>query len=488
MKIAIVGAGIGGLSAAIALAAQGHTVQIFEKEAQPGGKLGQRIIDGFRFDTGPSVITMLEVYDRLFTLAHRNIHDYVTFKRLDPITRYFWPDGLVLDATADLDAMCERIAQFSPQDAGHYRQFMSYTQALYARVKEPFLLRSQPTLKAALQMPILDVLRIDAWRTMHQAIAHYLRDPHLVQLFDRFATYNGSSPYMAPATLNVIAHIEMALGAYYPQGGVFELAQAYAKLAAELGVDLHYNTAVTEVQTQNNTVTGIRLHNGAQVQAKTIVINTDHTWAMTNLVRQRHARRTATPNLSSSALVLFIGCEQTNAQLTHHNVLFCDPSQYRQEFDALHTQKQYPSNPTIYLCITCKSDTHHAPPGKENWFAMVNLPSDSAERTNAAQTQAYANAVAKSLTAKLACHGKVRVLDQITPQDFYQAYGTPGGALYGASSNNRLAAFKRPGNRHKNIRGLYFAGGSVHPGGGVPLATLSGMAAASAIQEDHEND
>lgn len=480
--IAIIGAGIGGLSAAIASASSGQHVSIYEQLDRPGGKMGELHEAGFRWDTGPSVITMRHVFERLFRMAGRDFADYVELVPLNPITRYFWRDGLTLDAVANEDAMCAQIAAFAPVDADHYRRFLGYVRQLHDLIGEPFLYRNQPGLKDLFKLPVRDVLRIDALRTMHQAVQAYFRDPHLVQLFDRFATYNGSSPYQAPATLNVIAHVEMALGAWYPRGGVYAIAEGMARLAAELGVEMHYNSPVQKIITQSGRATGLRLHNGETITAEAIIANADVTHTYEHLLpASNRQRRWLEP--SCSGFVLLLGVRRQFATLAHHNILFSDD--YPHEFDDIFKRKIPPSDPTIYICITSKTDPGHAPDGCENWFVLINAPYLTEKYDWVVDADNYATHIKAILQQRLGLQEADILLERrITPADLQNKYGGHKGAIYGFSSNTKMAAFLRPNNRARDVKRLYFAGGSAHPGGGVPLVTLSGMAAATCLQED----
>jgi phytoene desaturase len=281
----VIGAGLGGMSAAIRLASNGWQVTLVEKISRPGGKMGEVREAGFRWDTGPSVITMRHVYEQLFRDAQRDLTDFVDLIPLNPVTRYFWRDGATIDAVADEDAMCENIrAAFGPRDVDGYRKFMRYARQLHDVVSGPFLYRAKPSFRELMKLPLADVFKIDALRTMHQAVKAHFKDPHLIQLFDRFATYNGSSPYQAPATLNVIAHVEMAQGAWYPRGGIYQLALAYERLAKELGVELCYNTPAHEILVKDGATKGVRVAGGQVIEAHAVVCNADFTFAQETLL------------------------------------------------------------------------------------------------------------------------------------------------------------------------------------------------------------
>jgi phytoene desaturase len=475
----VVGAGLGGLSASIALAARGQRVTVVETLDRPGGKMGELRADGFRWDTGPSVITMRDVFERLFELAGRRLADFVTLVALDPVTRYFWRDGLRLDAVTDLDAMCAQIARFSPQDATAYRAFLAHSAQLFDTVKAPFLYRRKPGLRDLIKLPVRDALKIDAFRSMHTSVAAAFQDKHLIQLFDRFATYNGSSPYRVPATLNTIAHVEMTAGAYYPRGGVFQLARAFEQLARELGVEILYRTGARSVLAERGRITGIATDAGV-LKADAVVCNVDFTHAQVHLLGRQPSGRLE-PSCSGFAILL--GVRGTFSDLAHHTLFFSDD--YPREFADIFDKRVPTPDPTLYVCVTSKTDPTHAPAGCENWFVLVNTPYLTANFDWERDGARYAEDVLQLLCSRTGLsEDQIVSRHMITPHDLQTMYGGNRGAIYGFSSNTMTAAFMRPSNRDKKLRGLYYASGSAHPGGGAPLVTLSGMAAAECVLED----
>ncbi len=482
----VIGAGLGGLSAAIRLAGSGWQVTVLEQLDRPGGKLGETRADGYRWDTGASVITMRHVFEQLWREAGSRLQDDVTLLPLDPITRYFWPDGAQIDAVSDADQMADNIrtAGFDARDSIGYRRYMRHVAMLYETIKDPFLQRAQPTMRDLLKLPLADVFKIDAMRSMHAAVRAHFHDPHLIQLFDRFATYNGSSPHRAPATLNVIAHVEMAQGAWYPRGGVYALARGFAQLAARLGVTLCYNTRVSRIDVQGGRACGVQLADGRSQRADAVVVNADYTHAVEALLpTQPKPRRTMEP--SCSGHVLLIKQPVPSAALAHHNIFFCPPDAYAAEFDAIFKTRTPAANPTVYVCITRKTDPDHAPPGHENWFVLVNAPYLSSAWDWRSREPEATRITLDALAQRHGLHiDAAQVHASWTPQTIQDTYNGHRGALYGFSSNNPLAAFLRPANHARSVRGLYFASGSAHPGGGVPLVTLSGMAAAARAMQD----
>ncbi|WP_420630719.1 phytoene desaturase family protein [Candidatus Leptofilum sp.] len=482
-EILIIGAGIGGLSTAIRLAAAGQRVTIYEKNGQVGGKMGQIVADGFRWDIGPSVITMRHVFEELFVSAGRRLEDYLSLEPVDPLTRYFYPDGTILDAKEDPAQMAEQIRQIAPQDVAGYKKYLHYAKQIHRITGPVFIYDKPPTWRSFLRVPFPDWFKIDGLRTMQKAIESHVQSPELRQLLGRFATYVGGSPYLAPATLNVIAHVELSGGVWYPRGGIYVIAQAMAILARELGVTIHTNCGVQEICVENGRFSHLILKNGGKVSGTAVVSNLDVTTTQKHLLKNSQSTiRNSQFDSSCSGFILLLGINKQFPKLAHHNILFSPD--YPAEFNAIFQQGQPPADPTIYIAITSKTDPEHAPDGGENWFVLVNAPPLDDQYDWHTNQQSYRDLVLQ----KIANFGfDVRdhiVTEQIlTPHDLAAGSGAWRGALYGASPNSRWAAFKRPHNRSKQIKGLYFAGGTTHPGGGVPMVTLSGKVAAQLVLE-----
>ncbi len=480
-EIVIIGAGIGGLSAGIRLAAVGQRVRILEKNGAIGGKMGQFRQDGFRWDTGPSVITMRHVFEELFAAAGRDLADYLTLLPVEPLTRYFYPDGVALDATRDLAAMAGQIAALEPRDVEGYLSYLAYAARLHRITGPVFIYDQPPTWRSFLRVPVQDWLKADGLRTMDGAIRQYVRSPHLRQLLGRFATYVGGSPYLAPATLNVIAHVEMTGGVWYPQGGIYQIGAALARLAAELGVVIETGRDVAEIVRENGRCAAVRLTDGTLYPARAVVSNLDVSTTYQRLLPDLPYRPPA--ETSCSGFILLLGVAGESPALAHHNIFFS--ADYPAEFRAIFHDGLPPDDPTIYVAITSKTDPDHAPPGQENWFVLVNAPAADGRFDWSTHAPAYRDRV----LARLAAHGvdlSGRIVSErvITPDELAAQSGAWRGALYGASPNSKFSAFRRPPNRARDVTGLYFAGGTTHPGGGVPMVTLSGKVAAEMVLEE----
>ncbi|MAT98409.1 MAG: hypothetical protein CL608_14795 [Anaerolineaceae bacterium] len=515
--IPIIGAGIGGLSTAIRLAAAGQRVTIYEKNPQIGGKMGQVEADGFRWDIGPSVITMRHVFEELFASAGRRLEDYLTLEPVEPLTRYFYPNDTILDATQDRAQMARQIEQIEPRDVAGYLAYLAYAEQIHRITGPVFIYDRPPTWRSFLRVPFTDWFKIDGLRTMQAAIEAHVQSPELRQLLGRFATYVGGSPYLAPATLNVIAHVELAGGVWYPRGGIYAIAQAMARLARELGVTIHTNCGVQEIVVENGRFQHLLLETGGTVAGTAVVSNLDVTTTRQHLLKnyfnaeaQRrrgfsrwlsklrpqpetssspgpiHNSQFTTHNSpfdpSCSGFILLLGIDKQFPALAHHNILFS--SDYPAEFKAIFAEGQPPDDPTIYIAITSKTDSDHAPAGGENWFVLVNAPPLGDAYDWQANQQSYRDLVLQKI-AKLGFDVREHIVTEqvLTPHDLAEGSGAWRGALYGASPNSRWAAFKRPHNR-SDIPGLYFVGGTTHPGGGVPMVTLSGKVAAELVLED----
>ncbi|MDJ0753147.1 MAG: phytoene desaturase family protein [Ardenticatenaceae bacterium] len=483
--VVIIGAGIGGMSAAIRLAAAGRSVTILEQNERVGGKMGQIMRDGYRWDTGPSVITMRHVFEDLFAAAGRKLDDYLTLEPLEPLTRYFYQDGTILDASADLPTMLSQIEALNPNDVEGYLAYLAYAARIHRITGPVFIYDQPPTPSSFLRVPFPDWFKVDGLRKMSTAIDNFVQAPQLRQLLGRFATYTGASPYLAPATLNVIAHVELNGGVWYPRGGVYAVAKAYERLAGELGVEIRTNQPVEKIVVDaNRRIKGVEAA-GELIPAAAVIANVDVATVYQKLLPQtpaiqKKAQKLVQMESSCSGFILLYGVEGTHQALAHHNIFFS--KDYPAEFESIFKDGQMPGDPTIYAAITSKSDPDHAPQGCENWFILVNAPPLGANWDWDAEGDRYEAHILDLLAARgFDLRDKIRVRQRLTPHDLEGMTGAARGALYGTSSNSMWAAFRRPHNRSAEIEGLYFCGGTTHPGGGVPMVTLSGKVAAELI-------
>ncbi len=474
--VVVIGGGVGGLAAAIRLRVAGHDVTLLERNAVVGGKLAVRERGGFRFDIGPSLVTLPQVLDEPFRLAGTSLADEVDLVRLDPQFRYHWPDGSDLVVG---DRGC---------DVPGWREFIEHGRRIWEVSERTFLagpMERPLQLLRRMQRPS-DLFAIDPLRTLHRAAQRRFADPRMVQLAGRYATYSGSSPFGAPATLGCIAHVESAFGCWHPLGGLGTLRDAFERVARRLGVTIRCDAEVVAVTTgavagtgarSVRRVEGVRLAAGEHVPADVVVANADARHLYTDLLPdERGRRRVERARPSTSGLVVIAGVEGTTPGLAHHNVWFSADD--RAEFAAL-TAGRMAADPTVYACVSSITDPTQAPEGCENWFLLVNAPA-GIELDGAAE--------AERVLAHLAQRGpdlrdRVRFVETITPTDLATRYRSPGGAIYGTSSDGRRAAFVRPANRG-TVQGLYLVGGSSHPGGGLPLVVTSARIVADMVAAD----
>lgn len=486
----MIGAGLGGLAAAIRLAAQGLRVQIFEKNSTPGGKVNTHRACGYSFDTGASLLTMRHVVEELFESADRNIADYLAIQPLDPICRYQWPDGEKFDASTDLERTEGEIERIAPEDVRGFRLFLDDARRKYEVAERTFLAHSLNDLPKLLRPSYArDLAAISSWRTLAVHVRRRFRSPRMQQLFNRYATYNGSSPYKTPAVFALIPYVEFGLGAWYVRGGMYELPAQLTRLARELGVEVHTNAEVEEILIEHGRACGVRLkcdEERQEFRADAVVANSDAVETYRRLIDERARRiytdrRLARIEPSSSGFVLLLGVRRRYEQLSHHNIFFS--LDYPAEFRAIFDELRPVSDPTIYICATSRTDASQAPANHENLFVLVNAPATSDRTDWTKEASGYRDLIISKLEASglEGLNGAVDYERVITPEDFQATYHAHRGSIYGVSSNNLMSAFLRPPNRARDIEGLYFAGGATHPGGGIPLVLLSGKMAAELV-------
>lgn len=475
-SIIVIGAGIAGIAAAVRLAIKGYEVTVFEANSYPGGKLTEFISSGFRFDAGPSLFTMPQYVDELFTLAGKNPTDYFHYQRLDSVCRYFYEDGTRLTAWADGDKLADEIALKTRDTRESVMRFLKKSRDIYDITHHVFLEKSLHKVDSYLNKQTLNsVLRfgkIDAFRTMSEANEKHFRDDKTHRLFNRYATYNGSNPYEAPATLNIIPHLEQHFGAYFPEGGMHAITDSLVRLAEDLGVKFCYNSKVDEVFHERGKVTGVGMA-GNIVPAAYVISNMDVWFTYRRLLKGiKLPERILKQERSSSALIFYWGIKGAFKELDLHNIFFSE--NYEKEFSAIWKYKTIDEDPTVYLNISSKYCQTDAPEGSENWFVMINVPANIGQDWDRLIAEARSNILKKLSRILNQDIGSLIVTEKVLdPREIESKTSSYQGSLYGTSSNGRFAAFLRHPNFIGSVKGLYFVGGSVHPGGGIPLALLS---------------
>ena len=475
MKAAVIGSGVGGLAMAIRLAQKGYEVTVFEKNEHSGGKMSEINSDGFRFDTGPSLFTLPELASELIGLTGEKAEDYLPYAKLDNICTYFYEDGTRIRAFGDPERFAEEVEIQTGEPSARVLRHLRKCRVLYELTADIFLFNSLHSLRTYLKWKVLRAVllsfKLDALTSMHKRNTTRFRDHRVVQLFDRYATYNGSNPYEAPATLNVIGHLEHSMGAYFPLKGMRSIATGLESLARKKGVRFRFRHRVNRIITRNGHVDALEV-NEKTVPFDLVVSDSDIHMFYQNLLPGRKPYRSQEKNLSSSALIFYWGVRGNFPSLGLHNILFSED--YAAEFrDIFHHRSIY-SDPTIYVFISAKQVPSDAPEDAENWFVMINVPPDTGQDWEKEIKEARANIIAK-INRVLKTSIKERILfEQIgTPQTIEEQTLSWKGALYGDHSNSRYAAFLRHPYRHPSVKNLYFVGGSVHPGGGIPLCLAS---------------
>jgi len=475
MKIAVIGSGIGGLASAIRLAVKGHDVTVFEKNSFAGGKLSQIHLGDFRFDTGPSLFTLPQLVEELFLLCDENMKDLLPYERLENNCKYFFTDGTVFNFYHDKERLKQEIIEKTSENMDNILRRLSESEEIYTASAPVFLFSSFHKLSNFNTEPYKKILfqlhKLNFNKTMHGANRKDFSDPNMVQLFDRYATYNGSNPYKAPATLNMIAHLENNIGAFFPKNGMYAIADTLYKLALKHGVNFRFDTAVTEIIVENKKAIGITTNNQNELY-DLIVSDTDVKYLAQNMLKHPLSKRLKKAEPSSSALIFYWGVKQSFPELDLHNIIFSND--YKTEFEKLFKEKTLTNDPTIYIFISSRITKEDAPVGSENWFVMVNAPANNGQDWGKLIAEARENIIAKiNNTLKINIQELI-VEEQIaSPLTIEKNTLSQDGALYGSSSNSMFSAFLRHPNWLNSIKNLYFVGGSVHPGGGIPLSLAS---------------
>jgi phytoene desaturase len=497
-RIGVIGAGLGGLAAAVTLAARGHRVILFERNSWLGGKAATLAAEGFRFDMGPTILTLPSVLERIFAEAGRDMKQELDLLPLDPQWRCFYDDGSTLDLTADPARMAASLDAFAPgSGAGAgYRRFLGVSGRLHDISERFFFWRSVGSVRdtfgggATFKASTLgDLLALRFGRTVAGTVRRHVPEPRVAQMLDHFTQYVGSAPDASPAVLCSIAHMQTAEGIWYPRGGTRAVPAALSRLALDLGVEIREETPVARILTAQGAVTGVETTAGERIPLAAVVSNCDSVRTHRELLAgepaaRRFARRRRYEP-ACSGVVLYLGLDRAYPHLLHHNFVFShDPEE---EFDAIYRRGEPAADPTCYVCAPARSEPGVAPEGGEALYVLVHTPYLRPHHDWRRMLPAYRRTILGKLaaTAGLAdLESRIVFEAALTPQDIHERYHVLDGAIYGLASHGRLLGAFKPANRSRDLSGLYLAGGAAHPGPGMPMVLMSGWIAADAADQD----
>ncbi len=492
-KISVIGAGIGGMSAAARLARQGHDVTIYENSDRSGGKCRTEWFGDYGFDTGPSLLTLPAVYRDLFLKTGKRLEHILELMPVDPAFSYHFNDGksVTFPNLSNPKTYLEIEKSFGSAASDGWKKIINRAEKMWEASRESFVESELKSIWPLLKRKnlISQINQIAPLTSLRELSKKYNLDPHLRMIVDRYATYTGSDPRSAPAVLLTIAFVESTFGAWHIKGGIGQLSEAIEQRCRDLGVRFEFNTLVSKILTNGNLVTGVEIAGGQQIASDIVVANSDAEYVYNKLLadtvssanNERRKLRIATKSLAGFSLLLGLdNSKDKSVQLNHHNVYF--PQDYDSEFDQIFNQKVPVTDPTIYVCAP-KDDSMVKSIGKESWFVLVNAPRHEPETgwdwNHGGED--YAKTIIKKMDALgLNVSNRLDFMKYRTPADLERYAMAPGGSIYGTSSNSASSAFLRARNRSK-VKGLFCVGGSAHPGGGLPLVGISAELVANAI-------
>lgn len=484
-KVIVIGAGIAGIATSIRLSKKGYDVSVYESNSYTGGKLSSFQLGDYRFDAGPSLFTMPHFVTELFEIWHEKPHRTFNYVQKKIICNYFWEDGNKLTAYANKKTFIQEVCNTFPVSEKKLTAYLTNAQKKYDLTASLFLENSlhkfstflnKKTIKA-----IVSLQKLDLTKSLHK-VNERLEEHHMIQFYDRFATYNGSNPYQTPGIMSMIPTLEQNFGAFFPKGGMQSITTSLTNLALSKDVDFHLNQKVDKIIVENGKAIGIEI-NKKQYFADIVVSNMDVVPTYRKLLKEEKApEKVLAQDRSSSAIIFYWGIKQSFPELDLHNIFFSNDSQ--KEFECIFNQKTVDSDPTIYVNISSKEEKSDAPENCENWFVMINVPSNTGQDWKQLISLSRKNILQKlSRLLKVDIESLIEEEDVLDPVLIEQKTQSYQGALYGASSNSQFSAFLRHPNFSQEIQNLYFCGGSVHPGGGIPLCLLSAKIVADLIPE-----
>lgn len=486
-KVAIVtGAGVAGLAAAIRLRALGYAVQLFEANDFTGGKLSEIRLGSWRFDAGPSLFTMPHLVEELFWLSGKS-SDSFKYKKLDEVCRYFFPDGQRFSMPARQADQIHLLHKELGESKQTIEKYLGNSSLKFETIGKLFLekcLRKPSTfLDSKAWKAYQNIHKLGLFETLHQLNSRQFQNPKTIQLFNRYATYNGSDPYQTPAVMSMIPHLELGIGAFFPEGGMIQITQALETLARAVGVDIYLKHPVESIRL-NQAKSNIEIKAGGKIFTGNILISAldvERTYQLLDR-ENRPSLRFSPVEKSTSAIIFYWALNKKFPETGLHNIFFS--TDYKAEFKAMFSDKTIPKDPTIYLNISAKENAGDAPPHGENWFVMVNAPTNEGQNWPEL-VQKTRERVLEKLETLLGQPVKECITNEtyLDPIGLEKRTGSVGGALYGSSSNHRMAAFLRHANFHSKLPHIYFCGGTVHPGGGIPLALQSAAIACDYVRE-----
>ena len=475
-KAIIIGSGIAGLALSVRLKVKGYDVHVFEKNESYGGKLSEFKLGEYRYDFGPKLFTLPELLIDLFKISNQNIDDYIKYKKIEVGCKYFWEDGKVFNAYADKQKLIKEIVSEFDTDKKKINNYLNRSKKKFDLTRTIFLEKSLHKASTFFSIPafraIFNFFSLDIPKPLNQLNEEFFDDKKLIQLFNRFATYNGSNPYVTSGIMSMIQHLEHDLGVFMPSNGLSDISKSIYNLANDLGVTFSFNSSIDKIITDKNKAIGVEKNNQRYL-ADIVVSNMDVNLTYSKLLKEfKKPKYLKDYEPSSSAIVFYWNINKSFKELDLHNIIFSNNNS--KEFDYIFNKQLVYEDPTIYICPTSKVVKNDAPEGCENWFILINSPHDSGQNWDIIKDTLRKNIIRKInkiLNIKIEKH--ILIEEVFTPKDIEIKTLSQYGSLYGSSSNSLMSAFLRHPNFSRKIKNLYFCGGSVHPGGGIPLCLNS---------------